>query len=566
MRADDLLLVPRPRHLELHGDGPPLEAAIDEQRVGDLPAEGYKLDITADSIRLRHGDDAGLRYGRATLDQLRAQSSSRLPALSIRDHPDFAVRGYMLDISRDRVPTRATLERLVELMALARVNQFQLYMEHTFAYADHEVVWRDASPMTPDDLRWLDGHCADRGIELVANQNTFGHMGRWLAHPEYRDRAYAPDGLELLPGITMPPGVLAPTPENAAFALGLLDELLPNFGSRRVHVGCDETFELDDADAYLAHLHRLVGPLVDAGYQVQFWADVARHDPALVARIPRGSVPVVWSYEAPQPASAWPDLPPEIVAVLDRLGIDADFIAGFARLVPPFADAGAPFWVAPGTSSWNSLVGRVDNARANLVDAAEVGLAHGAGGFLVTDWGDNGHLQPPPVSFGPLLYGGAVSWSLEANRDFDLAAPLDRFVFATPGTGAMLDELGRLWDRTGQTAFNASPLQAALCPTQLHLIVGEPDPAAVVAVIESLEWAISSLDEPSLRNAARLARHGAWRLLARAGGPAPDRDTLRTDLREAIAEYEDCWHAWSRPGGLRESRAQLETTLATYDE
>ena len=58
-----------------------------------------------------------------------------------------------------------------------------------------------------------------------------------------------------------------------------------------------------------------------------------------------------------------------------------------------------PFWVCPGTSSWNSLVGRWPNARANVLDAAESGLAAGARGFLLTDWGDNGHWQHLPVSF-----------------------------------------------------------------------------------------------------------------------------------------------------------------------
>ena len=111
---------------------------------------------------------------------------------------------------------------------------------------------------------------------------------------------------------------------------------------------------------------------------------------------------------------------------------------------------------------------------ANLADAAEVGREQGATGYLITDWGDNGHLQPPSVSFGPLLYGGAVSWALDANRGLDVAAALDRHVFLD-GNGALggaLDELGRVWRGTGQRAFNASPLQVALAPHQLHLSSG----------------------------------------------------------------------------------------------
>ena len=43
-----------------------------------------------------------------------------------------------------------TLYGLVDLMASWKFNQLQLYTEHTFAYAGHEVVWKDASPITPE--------------------------------------------------------------------------------------------------------------------------------------------------------------------------------------------------------------------------------------------------------------------------------------------------------------------------------------------------------------------------------------------------------------------------------
>jgi hexosaminidase len=578
-QADQLLLLPRPQRLELRADAAPLDALVRETQVEGLDAEGYELDISTAGVELRYGDDNGLRYGRAMLGQIRAQSADALPGLAIRDWPDFPARGYMLDVSRDRVPTRDTLERLVELMALVRINQFQLYTEHTFAYRDHEVVWRDASPMTPDDIRWLDELCRSRGIELVPNQNCFGHMARWLQHDAYRHRAETPAGYELLPGVTSPPTVLAPTDDNAAFVMTLFDELLPNFASRQVNIGCDETFELGrgaSADevarvgkeaVYIDHLRRLVAPLVERGYTVQFWADIARKEPELVKTLPAGTVAVAWNYEAPRPAGETAPLPPSVAAVLDSLGIDFEAFAGFETNVAPIVDAGVPFWVAPGTSSWNSLVGRIDNAMANIVDAADVGRARGAGGFLLTDWGDNGHLQPPSVSFGPLLYAGAVSWAADANRDLDLPAALDRYVFDDPNVsvGGVLDRVGRLWRRTGQRTFNASPLQAALAPSQGHLVMGEPDATKVAAVIDELEAAIADLKrwtptcsehnvtQRELLHACGMARHGAWRLAAQAGAHAPSPEELDKDRDDLAAEHEACWLLRSRPGGLPDS-------------
>jgi hypothetical protein len=429
------------------GAAPGALAPLVEQRVDGGPAEGYELDVTPDGTHLRYADDGGRRHGRAAIEQLRAEGHCSV--LRMADHPDFPVRAHLLDISRNRVPTRETLDRLVGVLELARYNQLQLYTEHTFAYRDHEDVWRDASPMTPDDIRWLDARCADAGIELVANQNCLGHMERWLRHPRYARRAARPDGFELLPGVTLPPTTLAPTPDNAAFVLDLVRELTAAFTSRRVNIDFDEPFDLgSDVDAYVAQLERVARPLVDDGFDVLFWADVVRRHPEALHRIPTGTTPIAWWYEAPAPTSPLADLPPPLRQLMGRLGVDDDATRGFDAVTRPLADAGISFWVAPGTSTWNSFVRRVDNAYANLLDAAVAGRAHGARGYVVTEWGDNGHLQPPSVSFGPLLHGGALAWCADTNRGAadDIPDVLDAHVFGDGARqlGAALDTIGRV--------------------------------------------------------------------------------------------------------------------------
>ena len=62
----------------------------------------------------------------------------------------------MLDVSRDKVPTLATLKRIVDLLERFGYNQFQLYTEHTFAYSRHRAVWKDASPLTAEEIRELE--------------------------------------------------------------------------------------------------------------------------------------------------------------------------------------------------------------------------------------------------------------------------------------------------------------------------------------------------------------------------------------------------------------------------
>jgi hypothetical protein len=587
--AARLLLLPRPRRLVPGaGAGAPRDAV---PRVAAEPALGrdaFTLEIGGGAVEIRHGGGGARRYAEEALRQIRRQSGPALPPLRIDDAPDFPVRGFMLDVSRDRVPTRETLARLVALMAQLRLNHLELYTEHTFAYRAHEAVWRDASPMTPDDVRWLDALCRAHDVELCANQNSFGHMARWLRLPAYRERAEAPDGFRTKLGVTLPPGVLAPTEDNAAFALSLCRELLACHTSRRIHIGCDETFELGRGRSqaevaargrgavYLEHLLRLLRPLQADGCEVLFWGDILRHHPELVPALPKeGTIACAWHYEAPQESAA---LPAELLALLAEFGIDRESFRGFRAHVDAFARSGLPYWVCPGTSSWNSLLGRLPNARANLLDAAEVGLARGASGYLITDWGDNGHLQPPSVSFAPLAAGAAVSWCLAANRDLALAPLLDAFVFEDEAgvLGAALETLGGLYRETGKTALNGSPLFTDLLTGGLLGSFGAPDAARLARTVEALEAAPDVLGRArpgcgdggvvvrELAQAARLARHGAFRIARSAGLPCPDDAALRRDLGDAIAEQRAVWALRARPGGLADSVARLEATLAGY--
>src|ERR1700682_1888487 len=118
-------------------------------------------------------------------------------------------------------------------------------------------------------------------------------------------------------------------------------------------------------------------------------------DPALVAQVPAGVTVCEWGYDAEYP---------------------------FDERTAMLADAGIPFWVAPGTSSWLSIAGRVTNAVEACRNAAAAALTHGGGGYLNTDWGDRGHLQQLPISDPGFAYGAAVSWCLESSGALDLGA------------------------------------------------------------------------------------------------------------------------------------------------
>ena len=141
-------LLPQPRFVDLT-DRLTENTTLTERVDVSLPAQGYTLSIATGGVTLTGADDAGCFYGRATLAQLARLHDGGLPIGTIRDHPDLAIRGVMLDVSRDKVPTTETLYALVDRLASWKVNQVQLYSEHTFAYRNHPEVHADASPFSP---------------------------------------------------------------------------------------------------------------------------------------------------------------------------------------------------------------------------------------------------------------------------------------------------------------------------------------------------------------------------------------------------------------------------------
>jgi hypothetical protein len=553
-------LVPAPREVDLSDRRLPDDLGVTEVADPTVPSQGYVLDLAEDGVTLRHADEAGRRYGGQTLRQLRDDG---LRSGRIRDGPDLATRGLMLDISRDRVPQRSDLLALVERMDLLRLNHLELYTEHTFAYVEHEDVWRDASPMTVDDVRWLDGECAARGIELVANQNCFGHFERWLRLDRYRPQAVDPSGRD--------PRSLAPTEDNARFALDLVAELTDAHTSTTVNIGCDEVFELHGrADEFVAHLGRLLDGTRALDRHPLFWADMIHGDPAAAAGVVGDATALLWHYEAPMPEDVVDlmgglELPPPFDALVQDW-VDSKAWAGFGPRSEGFAGAGIDWWVCPGTSGWNSLLGRVSNARANALDAVTCAAELGASGVLVTEWGDNGHLQPPTVMLPALTYAASVAWCRVANEDLDVAAVLDRHVLPSNGGGAGLLAVGEVFGQTGVIQPNGSALHDAVVGGGMGAF-GDPTEASLAGVVATLDEADATLagaafaDELAgreLRQAVALARHGAQRLARTHGLATLDDATLRADLADLREGQAACWSARSRPGGLVDSLAKLD--------
>ena len=286
------------------------------ERAQTSHREEYVLETSPLKIVLSASSDEGLFRGLTSLCQLREGSGpGKTECLRIEDRPVIDGRGFMLDVSRCKVPTMETLTELIDLLADLRYNELQLYVEHTFSFRDHEIVWRKASPLTGENIRELDQYCRERFIELVPNLNSFGHFERWLRHEPYKAMAECPDGFRREdPFMERDHGsTLKPNQESLDFIDSLYSEYLPNFSSKNFNVGMDEPWELGQGwskqevqregkgHVYLKHLEGIHKLVEKHERQMQFWADVLLEEPENAKLLPPSASPVIWGYEPDHP-------------------------------------------------------------------------------------------------------------------------------------------------------------------------------------------------------------------------------------------------------------------------
>lgn len=386
------------------------------ENISGMPEEAYKLVMQPKNIKIIYGYSSGAFHAVSTLKQVIKQYGNILPCMEIYDEPDFKHRGLMIDISRDKIPAMNTLYRIVDFMADVKLNQLQLYVEGmSFAYQSFTDTWKEGNPITGEEIIELDRYCRERYIELVPNQNSFGHMAKWLERREFNDMAECPEGYEAPWGRYEKPATFNPTDEKVIPVIEkMYDDLLPYFSSNIFNVGCDETFELGMGKSkvickeigkgrvYLDFLIKIYNEVKKRGKKMMFWADIIIQYPELVDKIPKDITALEWGYEENHP---------------------------FEEHCRKLKKSGIPFYVCPGTSTWGSITGRTENMMGNMISAAVYGKKYDADGYLCTDWGDAGHWQYLPVSYAAFTYSAALSWGVEENKNENIASYLNNFIY-----------------------------------------------------------------------------------------------------------------------------------------
>ena len=528
-------------------------ATLKIEKAENFEPEAFRLLVKPDGINVFAGSTTGAFRALQCLKQLIPTGPKEgISHIEIEDSPVLRRRGFMLDVSRCKVPTMESLYSLIDLLCELRFNELQLYVEHTFAFAEHNEVWKDASPLTGQEIRELDQFCRERFIELVPNLNSFGHFERWLRHKNYKHLAECPDGFRREnPFMVRDHGTtLKPNQESLAFIDKLYEEYLPHFSSSNFNVGLDEPWELGQGwskpeverigkdKVYLKHLEGIRKLVEKHGKQMQFWADVLLEKPANASLLPPTASPVIWGYEADHP---------------------------FSEQAKAISSCNLPFCLAPGTATWRSFSGRWPVAQANLLSATENAIRFDASGILLTTWGDCGNHQPWPIFYPPLFYGAHLFWNGNEARQSILTSQIDKTLWPeTPGLGEVILRLASLDNIIGSaipnqslpwfTLFNSQPEKLAEClKTEFQSIRIDSGQDLLNEVETELTKVSpsSSLNLPGqeIKLGIQMSRLGLELADSLLNNRSPDFG----DRRTLLETFEQIWLQRARPGGLRES-------------
>ena len=215
-----------------------------------LGEEGYVIKIT-DRVAISAPTPTGLYWSTRTLLQLAEQNQERsLPQGTIRDYPDYPLRGFMIDCGRKFIPM-AYLQDLVKIMAYYKMNTLQVhlndngfkqYFEHNWdkTYAAFRLESETYPGLTARDGSYskkefidFQKQAASNFVEIIPEIDVPAHSLA-LTHykPEIGSKEYGMDHLDLF------------KPETYEFVDALFKEYLegdnPVFVGKRVHIGTDE--------------------------------------------------------------------------------------------------------------------------------------------------------------------------------------------------------------------------------------------------------------------------------------------------------------------------------------
>ena len=244
-------------------------------KVDSLPAEGYSLEVAKNTISIKSSDANGAFWGVQSLRQLMPHTfetdtqiitdSYSIPAVTIKDAPQFSYRGMHLDVGRHFFDKEFIKEYIAHLSML-KMNYFHwhltedqgwrieikqypdltnkgAYREETLLghYSDHPQEFdgkRYGGYYTQEDVKEVVAFAATQNVTIIPEIEMPGHAQAAIsAYPEL-----GCTGKEV-PVATkwgVFEDIYCPKPETFTFLKNVLAEVMELFPGTYIHIGGDE--------------------------------------------------------------------------------------------------------------------------------------------------------------------------------------------------------------------------------------------------------------------------------------------------------------------------------------
>ncbi|NOR44857.1 MAG: family 20 glycosylhydrolase [Candidatus Delongbacteria bacterium] len=275
------------------------------------------------------------------------------------------IKACMIDISRFRVPTISRMKKMIRNLSNIGYDTIFYNIEHVFKIPDHPKIGSEADGYTIEEFKELDIYAKENSIEIIPLIQSFGHMFHILKYPEYENICESEKKWSL-----------AINDDTYKFISDLYKAASEAFSSEYIHIGGDEVYDMASGKSkylleqgltkdniFLNHILKLKEIANSLNKEIILWGDMVENNPEVMEKLGENAILCYWNYE-------------------------------FEDMPTTYKGLGSNTLVCPGTNTWKSFFPRYDFAVKNFQLMKERADLISAKGFMITDWGDAGHIHP----------------------------------------------------------------------------------------------------------------------------------------------------------------------------
>ncbi|MCI8554298.1 MAG: beta-N-acetylhexosaminidase [Clostridiales bacterium] len=294
------------------------------------------------------------------------------------ERPLFPTNGYMMDCSRNAVPTVAAIQEMIVMLALMGLDTLQLYTEDLYELEGEPYFGYMRGRYTEAELKEIDDFADALGVEVVPCIQTLAHLAtamRWPCYDRLKDCA------DIL---------MAGEEETYALVEKMIAHMSRCLRSRRINIGMDEAHLIGlgryrekhgirpRAQIMLEHVIRVNEICRKYGLKPMMWSDMFFH---LAAGGYSGEEGII-------PPEVIEQVPPEVTLVYwEYYNADPE---NYRRVLHNHQQFRNPVGFAGAAWKWNGMLPELAYSlkvtRIALAECARAGLRE----VMATGWGDNG--------------------------------------------------------------------------------------------------------------------------------------------------------------------------------